>query len=125
MSKMFTSKNPDIVFGIAEIKADGETVAKISDVMFKPAGVQFEDDNNGTCFIPSQAGAVLKYKSRLCKGQSLKNINDKHDVTVVITANTGQVHVMPHAVKMSPSEFSRSGYDEEFHSSESEEIKRG
>ena len=32
---------------------------------------------------------------------------------------------MPHAVKMSPNEFSRGGYDEEFHSSESEEIKRG
>ena len=48
MPEMFSSNNPDIVFGIAEVKADGETVAKISDVAFKPAGVQFEDDNNGT-----------------------------------------------------------------------------
>ena len=125
MGKLPQSNNPDIVFGIAEVKADGEIIAKISDVAFKPAGVQYEDDNNGTCFIPSLAGAVLKYKSRLLKGQSLKNINDKDDVTITITANTGQVWMMPHAVKMTPSEISSSGYDGEFHSSESEEGSNG
>ena len=121
----FQTDNPDVVLGICEVKADGDTVAKISDVSFKPAGVQFEDDNNGTCFIPSLAGAVLKYKSRLCKGQNLNEINKKHDVTIMITANTGQVWMMPHAVKVAPSEVSKSGYDGEFHSSESEEISHG
>lgn len=125
MTKMFKTDNPDVVFGIAEIKADGDTVAQISDVSFKPSGIQFEDDNNGTCFIPSFAGAVLKYKSRLCKGQSLDGINKKHDVTINITTNTGQVWMMPHAVKVAPSEISKSGYDGEFHSSESEEVTHG
>lgn len=76
MPKMFTTNNPDVVFGIAEVKADGETIAKISDVSFKPAGIQFEDDNNGTCFVPSRTGAVLKAKSRLVKGQSLATVNE-------------------------------------------------
>lgn len=127
MPKMFTTNNPDVVFGIAEVKADGETIAQISDVSFKPAGIQFEDDNNGTCFVPSRTGAVLKAKSRLVKGQSLATVNKKYDVTIMITANTGQVWMMPHAVKTAPSEMGAStgGYDIEFHSSESEEVSHG
>lgn len=125
MPKMFTTNNPDVVFGIAEVKADGDTIAKISDVEFKPSGIQYEDDRNGKDFIPSETGAVLKAKSRLVKGQSLSNINDRHDVTIMITANTGQVWMMPHAVMMNPASFSRSGYDLEFHSSESSEVTHG
>lgn len=102
--------------------------AEVEDhVSFKPAGIQFEDDNNGTCFVPSRTGAVLKAKSRLVKGQSLATVNEKYDVTIMITANTGQVWMMPHAVKTAPSEMGAStgGYDIEFHSSESEEVSHG
>ena len=53
---MFTTTNPDVVFGIAEVKADGETIAKISEVEFQPSGIKFEDE---TVRILSRRKSVL------------------------------------------------------------------
>ncbi len=122
---MFTTTNPDVVFCIAEVKADGETIAKISEVEFQPSGIKFEDERNGKDFVPSEVGAVLKANSKLVRGQSLDGINKRYDVTIMITANTGQVWMMPHAVLMNPASIGTKGYDLEFHASESMEVTHG
>lgn len=55
----------------------------------------------------------------------MDGINKRYDVTIMITANTGQVWMMPHAVLMNPASIGTKGYDLEFHASESMEVTHG
>lgn len=115
---MFESDNPDIYYGVATVKCNGKE-SKMQEVVFKPAGVEFEDVNNGKGFVPHETGAVLKGKKYLWIGETF-NTEDK--VTILFKANTGQAWVMDNAVRMTVPEYNRDGYDIEYHAAESERI---
>lgn len=122
MPELLKNDNPDVAFGVAEISADGGFYVKVENVAFRRAGYSYSLQNGETVFVPSWKGAMCKFKSYLLNSQKLAELDEKKDVTITITPNTGQTFIMPHAVKTEPSEFSKDGFDLEFHSSESKDI---
>ncbi len=116
--------NPNQKRGRAVVKADGENL-DLGEVTFTLPGVKREDINEGKGFTEADAGGSVKGKHYKKKGDSMKRINEMDDVTIVITEDTGQTYICPHAWNVEPPESSKDGSDIEFHFAEAEEIVNG
>lgn len=108
----------------APVKADGKNL-DLCEVTFTLPGVKREDVNEGKGFTEADAGGSVKGKLYKKKGISMKKINEMDDVTIVITEDTGQTYICPHAWNVEPPESSKDGSDIEFHFAEAEEIVNG
>lgn len=121
---MYQSKNPDVYYGVATVKANGKEL-KLTEVVFRPSGIKYEDVNNGKGFVPVEVGAMLKGKKYLAKGDDIDKLLSEDGVTIVFKSNTGHAWTMDNACRMEMPEISKDGYDLEYHSAESQEITNG
>lgn len=113
--------NPNIYFGVATITAGGKK-KRMTGVVFRPSGVEYEDVDNGKGLVPVEVGAYLKGKEHLASGDIIK---DESNVTVTFKANTGQSWMMNNAARVKIPEIQKDGFDTEYHAAESQEMSNG
>lgn len=113
--------NPNIYYGIATVTVGGKKKL-IKDAVFRPSGIEYDEAEEGTIFLPKEVGAFLKGKSYLASGDT---IADESNITVVFKANTGQVWMMNNAVRKNIPEIAKAGFDLQYGAAESQEVSNG
>lgn len=115
------SNNPNIYYGTATVTAGGKK-KRLTGVIFRPSGIEYEEVDNGKGFVPVEVGAYLKGKQYLASGDIIK---DESNVTVTFKANTGQTWMMNNATRLKIPEVNKDGFDIQYSAAESEEMSNG
>lgn len=121
---MTLNRNPNFKFKEAVVKADGKAY-KLYNISYKCAAKTRTNIEDRQGFTQKQTGGFVKGKYYLSPGESIEELQNINDATVVWQNDTGQVYTAPHAWQEGDIEVSGDGFDIEFCFATSSELVNG
>lgn len=116
--------NPNMKYGEATLKADGESF-DMTDISWSKDGKVRTAIDNGQGYTTQTKGGWVKGKIHLRPGLSVEKIKAMDDVTVVWDADTGQSYTAAHAWLEGEPEVVKDGFEVQFGYKKANEIVTG
>ncbi len=116
--------NPNMKYGEATLKADGDSF-EMFDVSWSKDGKVRSAIDNGQGFTTQTKGGWVKGKVHLRPGLSIERLKAMDDVTLVWGADTGQTYTAAHAWQEGEIEVVKDGFEVQFNYKKCHEMLTG